>query len=418
MTVTSDTPDVVLPTSFRYFENRDSAAGKALARALSKYVTGPLAYPDAVVTELGRDRARSDPLSDAFMEAAFKGKYARDARKMVDHALDQGIGNVPNAPPELVALFAHLDTEPDWLDWDRVERGAKVFRRYGVDAFYYFGLITIDGYRNEFIHKPLILTGAYTGGSAFGRFLETCRFWIDVSEPGGLRPGGEGRKTAVTVRIMHSMIRRRIAHHPEWDGPRLGVPLSQNAQLGTLFTSFLLNEHTKKLGYLVTDDEILDHMHFWRYVGYMLGVEPSLYPETVEDWWRMAYTTILQDTKLDGPDAKMLAHSFVSAFGPTDEDSAEVRRRKTKEYHKIRNWGRFFLSAKSFTINELPDPGWRRWIPLLNVGPNLVTDVGRRIVPGYADVIDRRQRARRSAWLESHMSGQPPRFTPVEVLSR
>ena len=56
---------------------------------------------------------------------------------------------------------------------------------------------------------------------------------------------------------MHSMIRRRIAPHPEWDGPRLGVPLSQNAQLGTLFTSFLLNEHTKKLGYLVTDDEIL-----------------------------------------------------------------------------------------------------------------------------------------------------------------
>jgi hypothetical protein len=418
MTATSNAPQAGVPTSFRYFENRDSSSAKALERALGKYVTGPVEFPDEVVTELGRDRARSDPLSDAFMEAAFKGKYARDARKMVDQALDNGISSVPHASPELVMLFAHLDTEPDWLDWDRVERGAKVFRRYGVAAFYYFGLITIDGYRNEFIHKPLILTGAYTGGSAFGRFLETCRFWIDVSEPGGLRPGGEGRKTAVTVRIMHSMIRRRIIAHPEWDSPRLGVPLSQNAQLGTLFTSFLLNEHTKKLGYLITEEEILDHMHFWRYVGYILGVEPSLYPETVDDWWRMTYTTMLQDNKCDGADSKMLAQSFVAAFGPADDDTGAVRRRKIKEYNVVRNWGRFFLSAKTFAVNELPDPGWRRWLPLLDVLPNLATDIGRRILPGYADVIDRRQRARRAAWLESHMSGQPPRFTPVEVLSR
>jgi hypothetical protein len=56
---------------------------------------------------------------------------------------------------------------------------------------------------------------------------------------------------------------------------------------------------------VVTDEEILDHVHFWRYVGYILGVEPSLYPETVEDWWRMDYTTILQHTKRDGADARI-----------------------------------------------------------------------------------------------------------------
>jgi hypothetical protein len=132
----------------------------------------------------------------------------------------------------------------------------------------------------------------------------------------------------------------------------------------------------------------------------------------------MTYTTILQDDKRDGADARMLAQSFVAAFGPTDEDTGKVRRRKTREYHKVRNWGRFFLSAKSFEVNDMPDPGWRRWLPLAHVVPNLANEIGRRILPGYADVMDRRQRARRSAWLESHMAGQPPRFTPVEVLSR
>jgi hypothetical protein len=58
----------------------------------------------------------------------------------------------------------------------------------------------------------------------------------------------------------------------------------------------------------------------------------------------MDYTTILQDTKPDGADARMLAQSFVAAFGPTDQDAGRVRRRKMKEYNKVRNWDRFFLS--------------------------------------------------------------------------
>ncbi|MDT5356334.1 MAG: hypothetical protein QOJ56_4866, partial [Mycobacterium sp.] len=52
---------------------------------------------------------------------------------------------------------------------------------------------------------PLALTGAYTGGTAFGRFLETSRLWTDTTEPGAMRPGGVGRRSAVFVRILHSI---------------------------------------------------------------------------------------------------------------------------------------------------------------------------------------------------------------------
>ncbi|HEY1974355.1 MAG TPA: hypothetical protein VGH89_40850, partial [Pseudonocardia sp.] len=211
-----------IPSSFRYFENRDGEVGHRLAGLLGRFVAGPLALPDEVATELGRDRDRADPLSDAYVRAAFERGLAKNVRRLVDQALDEGIESVPDAPPELVALFAQLDTEPEWLDWRRVERGAAVLRRYGVDAFYYFGLISLEGYRVEMIHKPLVLTGSYTGGTAFGRYLETCRFWLDTSEPGALRPGGTGRRVAVTVRVMHSLIRRAVVKHPEWDAERLG----------------------------------------------------------------------------------------------------------------------------------------------------------------------------------------------------
>ncbi|MDT7632150.1 MAG: hypothetical protein QOI50_4080, partial [Pseudonocardiales bacterium] len=125
-----DTPEV--PSSFRYFANRGSERSQQLMSVFGRFVSGPLALPDEVATELGRDRARADPLSDAFISAAFDGGYARSARRLVDQALDHGIATVPEAPPELVALFGHLDSEPAWLDWDRVERGAAVFRRYAV----------------------------------------------------------------------------------------------------------------------------------------------------------------------------------------------------------------------------------------------------------------------------------------------
>ncbi|MDT7670529.1 MAG: hypothetical protein QOC74_3312 [Pseudonocardiales bacterium] len=408
-----------VPGSFRYFANRGSERSQQLMSVFGRFVSGPLALPDEVATELGRDRARADPLSDAFIGAAFDGGYAREARRLVDRALEHGIAAVPDAPAELVALFAHLDTEPAWLDWDRVERGAAVFRRYGVDAFYYFGLISLEGYRFEMIYKPLVLTGSYTGGTAFGRYLETCRFWLDTSEPGALRQGGAGRKTAVTIRVMHSMIRRRVGGHREWDAERLGAPLSQNAQFGTILLSFLLNQHTKLIGYWPSDGEILDHMHFWRYIAYLMGVEPAFYPETIADWWRLAYLMLTADDPSDGPDSRKLAQSFVAAFGPSDENSKADRVRKAAEQRTVRDWTRFFLTEETFRVNELAvPPAWRRLRPLTGLLPNLRDEFGRRFVPGYAYRLDQRKRTLRAAWLRQHTAGRPARFSPVEKLAR
>jgi len=408
-----------VPTSYRYFANRGGARGGQLMALLGRFVRGPLALPDDVATELGRDRARADPLSDAFIEAAFDGGYVRDTRKLVDQALEHGIGSVPNAPAELAALFEHLDAEPDWLDWDRVERGALLARRYGLDAFYYYGLISLEGYRTEMIYKPLVLTGSYTGGTAFGRYLETCRFWLDTSEPGALRQGGAGRRTAVTIRVMHSMIRRKVGRHPEWDAERLGEPLSQNAQFGTISLSFLITQHAKLIGHWPSDREVLDHMHFWRYIGHLMGVEPSFYPETIEDWWRVMYLMLTMDDPSDGPDSRKLSQSFVAAFGPSDRNTRAERKRKAAEQRLVLDWTRFFLTEGTFTANELTaPPAWRRWRPLTRLAPNLRDELGRRLLPGYAARVDERKRAHRSAWLEQHTAGRKARFSPVETLAR
>ncbi|MFG1667776.1 oxygenase MpaB family protein [Streptomyces sp. Y7] len=407
-----------IPSAFAYFRNEATSAGRTAAQKIGRFVKGGLALPEETLRAMGGDRARGDAVSDAYIDTAFAEGHAGKVRKMVVQALDDGIDSVDEAPAGLKALFAHLDTEPDWLEWDRVERGARLFRRYGTDAFFYFGVTTFEGYRFEHIQKPLALTGAYTGGSAFGRFLETCRFWTDVSEPGALRQGGAGRKAAVMVRIMHSMIRHTIGPHEEWDGERFGVPLNQYDQFTTVSLSFTLSQHMKLLGHQISDEEALDHMHFWRYVGYLMGVEPAFYPETVEDWWRAVYVISIGADHNDGADSRMLSQSFIDAFAPGPEDQGAERTAKEREYRKALAYAGFFLPAATLEVTGVPQPGVLRWQPLTRLVPNLVTSAARRAVPGFAATLDVRRRQSRAAWMSHHTGGRPAAFTPVERLAR
>jgi hypothetical protein len=408
-----------VPSSFGYFENRQRPRGKKLASSLSKRMSGrPIELPDGIALELGRDRRHGDPISDDFIDNAFESGNVKEARRQVEQALAGGIESVTNPSPGLVDLFGHLDTEPPWLDWAQVERGARVLRGYGTDAFRYFGLVSLGGYRIEMIHKPLILTGAYTGGSAFRRYLETCKFWTEVSEPRALLQGGEGRKTAVLIRILHSIIRHTIAPHPEWDSERLGVPLSQNAQFGTISLSFLINQQLKVIGYLPSDDDVLAHMHFWRYVGYLMGVEPAFYPESIDDWWRVVYLMFLQDVPRDGPDSRMLGQSWIEAFGPTGDETSELSRQKSRDEAEILGWTRFFLPGSDYAAMELDGAGLYRWAPLRRIPRNLIVEGTRRLIPRTDRYIDTRRRRERREWLEGHLSDRPAQFAPVERLTR
>jgi hypothetical protein len=406
-----------IPSSFRYFANRNSAFSRRITQRMSRSVSGRLELPEETVLALGRDRAVGDAVSDTFIDSAFETGQVRQARTQVEQALASGIGTVSEPLPGLHELFAHLDAEPEWLDWDRIERGAKVFRRYGTDAFRYAGLISLAGYRIEMIYKPLALTGAYTGNSAFRRYLETCKFWIEISEPAALRAGGEGRKTAVLVRILHSIIRHTIAPHPGWDAAWLGVPLSQNALMGPISLSFLMTQHTKLIGHLCSDDEALDMMFFWRYVGYLMGIEAPFYPDTIDDWWRLTYVFMLQDVPNDCDDSRQLGQSFVAAFGPSGTDSPAEARRKSAEMAEVLGWARFFLQNSDYRAMELDDAGWRRWVPLTRVPGNLAIEVARRAVP-IDGFIDRRRSANRRAWLDSHLADRPAQFAPAERLTR
>jgi hypothetical protein len=412
--------DIPAPSAFAYQRQAGSPAGRAVRAHLEKIAKSRLDLPEEIIRQFGAAMNTGDRLGDAYIDAAFATRAGRArARTDVEQALGEGVADVAGPPPELLALFEHIDTDPEWVNWDRVEHGAEVFRRYGKELYPYFGMITFVGYAKPTINRPLALTGAYTGDSAFGRFLETCRFWTDTTEPGALRPGGAGRRSAVLVRILHSIIRHTLLPHPEWDRARLGVPISQMGMFQTLLaSSHLPGQQLKLLGYRPTGEDIAAMMHHWRYVGYLMGFEPPWYPETVTDGFRAQLLIMFAEDSDYGPDSQHLCTSFMDTYLPAGDARGLRRIRGNLSYRAQLGHSRFYLGANLHQASGLPDPGLWRYAPLARFVPNFARETARRAIPGAARRIDQAHRRARQEFLRQNLEGGEAKFKPVDKLAR
>jgi hypothetical protein len=398
----------------------DSPQGQALRSQLEKFAKSRLDLPEETIRQFGVAMNTGDRLGDAYIDAAFAARAGRArARKDVEQALKGGIESVVDPPPELLAMFEQINTDPEWVDWDMVEHGAEVFRRYGKELYPYFGMISSVGYGNRTISRPLALTGAYTGNSAFSRYLETCRLWTDTTEPGAMRPGGVGRRSAVMVRVLHSIIRHTLLPHPEWDRAELGVPISQFGMFGTLIlSSHFPGQQLKLLGYRPTDQDVVAMMHHWRYVGYLMGFEPPWYPATAADGFRAQLLALLAEEPVFGPDTELLCRSFLDTYRPAEDAHGWRRARGNLRYRAQLGHSRFYLGADLHKACGLPDPGLWRYVPLARALPNFVRETARRRIPGAAGWIDRSHRMARQKFLRENLEGGEAKFKPVDKLAR
>jgi hypothetical protein len=282
-------------------------------------------------------------------------------------------------------------------------------------VFRFAGAITLEGYAENSVAKPLALTGAYNGSSTRRRFLETAAFWIAVSEPGGLRPGAPGRASALRVRVMHVFVRRKLLAHPAWDLAAWGVPISQADALLTLMGgSFAPGLAMHVLGYLPSRADIEAMMHFWRYVGHLMGVRPRWYPTTLRDAAQLSFVTFVKGARLSGDDGRELCQSYARAFSPAAD--APLRDRLEHRLHLA--YTRLFVTPRSHRAYNLPPAGAWVLAPLAVAPLIAATELARRTIPGVDAIVDRVARRRRSRWFARHMAGRSAEYKPVEQFTR
>jgi hypothetical protein len=411
-----------VPSEFRYWENIDKPRLRAL-RGVSRSLFGFDPAPRAdKVDEFAASYYDADPLAEDFVREVVEVQGYKKARAMLDQALASGVASVSDAPPSLLRLFEDLEEDPNWVDWDAIELGAKVFRRYGSAVFKFAGAITLQAYFENSVAKALILSGGYDGDSTRNRFMETASFWIDVSEPGALSPGKPGRTCAMRVRIMHVFVRRRLQEHPEWDSEAWGVPISQGDAVLTLMGgSVAPGLFMQAMGYRPSVREIEGMLMFWRYVGHTMGVRPRWYPESVKEALQLLFVSAVKGANKAGNDGKRLCQSYTGAFAPSPAGTARrsklQRLRASFDYRVHLGYTRFFLPPSSYRANDLPAAGVWRFHPLAQFPFVFAAETLRRNIPGLDRVADRVARRQRKRWFDRTREGHKASFVPPKNLS-
>lgn len=196
-------------------------------------------------------------------------------RLIGDPALDDLDDLTTGAP----AVLAQMRL-PDWADEEKLRRAAAVFRAWSAPYALLLGSVSLlQCFAAARGVQSLERAGVLTEETQC-RVGRTSRFVLTIFRPGAFEDGTALRAIA-GVRMVHAGVRRRLlTDGPAWDVARLGVPICQEDQAGTLLAfgiSPLL--HLRKLGATLSRREVNAVLHLWAVVGATLGLPRDLLAE-------------------------------------------------------------------------------------------------------------------------------------------
>ncbi len=382
------------PAEFRYRENAQQPSVRRLRSLTKRLLRFDPAPPQQVIDSLSAMYFDGDDVAAALVRSSLGASALREARNPKSERSS-------NLPQEVETFLDDIERQPDWVDRDLVERGARAFRRFGPAVFRFAGTITLAGYAENSVAQPLIQSGAYVGDSTRRRFLETVSFWIAVSEPGGLEPGANGLALALRVRVMHAGLRQKLSSSGRWDEAAWGKPISTADALLTLMGGSVAPALAlAPLGHLTSPAEIRALLHFWRYVGHLMGVRPSWFPVTWQDVVQLGFVVALKSARLSGEDGRALCRSYANAFKPSGNGSVLERVRAAIEHRVHLGYTRLFLLPHLHARNGLPKAGPWVLAPFAPLPLTLLSEILRRLSPSLEQLVDKRARRKRKRWLE------------------
>lgn len=249
--------------------------------------------------DLDRLRSQCDPLADAAVAGYFATIETAEPMALFG-ALAQHAALPPEQQVPAVAAFLHeASTLPAWADGDRIERGQAFFNEWAAHHFTAMYLASLPtAYAAAKGVQVLNLTARLRTDTE-RRLNETAQFLMDISGSGAFEPGGIGISRVLHIRLMHAAVRWLIENDPavvhvdDMAPPQtpadegLGVwseswgrPANQEDLLGTMLTfTTVVYDVFDATGVEYTDDQVADHLYFWRLIAHLLGIDPAIVPD-------------------------------------------------------------------------------------------------------------------------------------------
>ncbi|NUS45031.1 MAG: DUF2236 domain-containing protein [Mycobacteriaceae bacterium] len=354
--------------------------------------------------ELGEGLTVGDPPMDELVAWMHHEGMAR-TRPLFDRALQRGIATVPDAPAPLRRFFGAVETPPEWVDQDRVRRGAQVFRAGGADGLYIARDVSfLGGYLASGFNQTLIRTGAMEKGPA-RRFAETLQWALDVTADGGMDRLGPGYRSTIHVRLIHALVRRHVAALPDWQSDRWGLPINQTDMAATLVGALIAPfVGGIVFGIVPTRTACDDAAHLTRYVGWLMGVDEPRLPTTFRDGIRILHHSLAAITN---PDETTPQLALPMADDPRHwhyPALPALRGSIARSQHL--SIATLFLGPAA--MKRLGLPAWTPpWYPALRLPVNALHSLAIRVRPGGPERAAGRGRRQQEAFLRTLVGSDP-----------
>ncbi|KAI8965042.1 hypothetical protein F5Y11DRAFT_314468 [Daldinia sp. FL1419] len=284
----------------------------------------PLIYSyDTVATDVVQ---RLNEISSS----SYKTNSSRNSEgeKKVQQNLYELLQEYASTDDKVGGLWNEINTIPRWVDWEQIERGQKVFYRYGGPAITALTLVSLlGGMGSGRTVETLDRTGGFGVDVVRRRLLETSQHTLNITRDlESIQPGGDGFADSVRVRLLHAAVRRRIMQMAEkgpdyYDSKTFGVPISDLDCIGTInaFSATLVWMGLPRQGIWLREREITDYLALWRYVAYLMGT-PHDWMSTPESARRMMESVLVSEIKPSKASAN-LANNIIAGLQdqpPTD----------------------------------------------------------------------------------------------------
>jgi hypothetical protein len=183
----------------------------------------------------------------------------------------------------------HCNTVPGWVDFAELEKGRRVFLQYGpLQGLVLLCSSLVEGYSYNKPAQVLVATGRLQK-DVTRRIYETGQLLHNMVGEGGIRPGSIGHRTLMEVRLVHSAVRQFLWHSGKWDAAKYDQPINQEDMAGTVLEfDFMVARGIERLGVRVPDAEKRLMHYYWRYAGYVLGVDEALLSASIEEQYILA----------------------------------------------------------------------------------------------------------------------------------
>lgn len=288
-----------------------------------KYLSPNFQLSDDLLAQFDRGYDMGDELCDAFLADA-KADPKR-GMPLFKQALEHGIDSVEDAPESLKALFAQADQVPDWYDPEVSRVASRALERYPLQQGLMLQSVALmGGYSVPGLVQPLLETGALES-SVVARMGRTLAFTAAVTLPDGIQYADVGYKQALHVRVVHGLVRARLRASEEWDYQRFGVAINQTDMVATnLQFSLIVIHGLSTLKCHLSAEERLAILSLWRYIGYLMGIDPSLMPVTEDECNEWLYSYLVTQ-KMDAANARGLAQALNEIPILLDSDTKKAR---------------------------------------------------------------------------------------------